>query len=67
MTWHGVRVDLEKADNIKKNMQAEEEKLLHQIKKDTGIDVEIWAAVSVAKAFDKKKIKYERTEKNKQP
>ena len=67
MTWHGVRVDLEKADNIKKNMQAEEEKLLHQIKKDTGIDVEIWAAVSVAKAFDKLKIKYERTEKNKQP
>ena len=67
MTWHGVRVDLEKADNIKKNMQAEEEKLLHQIKKDTGIDVEIWAAVSVAKAFDKLKIKYERTEKTKQP
>ena len=31
MTWKGVRVDLEKADNIKKNMQAEEEKLLHQI------------------------------------
>ena len=67
MTWKGVRVDLEKADTIKKNMQAEEKKLLHQIKKDTGIDVEIWAAVSVAKAFDKKKIKYERTEKNKQP
>ena len=67
MTWHGVRVDLEKADNIKKNMQAEEKKLLHQIKKDTGIDVEIWAAVSVAKAFDKLKIKYERTEKTKQP
>ena len=67
MTWHGVRVDLEKADNIKKNMQAEEEKILHQIKKDTGIDVEIWAAVSVAKAFDKLKIKYERTEKTKQP
>ncbi len=26
MTWQGVRVDLEKADKIKKNLQAEEEK-----------------------------------------
>jgi DNA polymerase I-like protein with 3'-5' exonuclease and polymerase domains len=67
MTWKGVRVDLEKAEKIKKNMQAQEEKILQQIKKDTNIDVEIWAAVSVAKAFDKLKIKYERTEKNKQP
>ena len=67
MKWNGVRVDLEKADSIKKNLQAKENKILHQIKKDTGVDVQIHAAVSVAKAFDKLKIKYERTEKSGQP
>jgi len=67
MKWNGVRVDLEKAEKIKKNLQAQETKVLRQIKKDTNVDVDIWAAVSVAKAFDKLKIKYEVTEKSGQP
>ena len=67
MKWNGVRVDLEKAEKIKKNLQAQENKVLRQIKKDTNVDVDIWAAVSVAKAFDKLKIKYEVTEKSGQP
>ena len=67
MKSRGVRVDLDKADKIKKDLQKKETTLLTQIKKDTGVDVDIWAAVSVAKAFDKLKIKYERTEKSGQP
>ena len=67
MKWNGVRVDLEKANSIKKNLQTKENKILRQIKKDTGVDVQIHAAVSVAKAFDKLNIKYERTEKSGQP
>ena len=67
MKWNGVRVDLEKAELIKKNLQIQENKILRQIKKDTGVDVQIHAAVSVAKAFDKLNIKYERTEKSGQP
>jgi len=67
MKWNGVRVDLEKAEKIKKNLQTQETKVLRQIKKDTNVDVDIWAAVSVAKAFDKLKITYERTEKSGQP
>ena len=67
MKWNGVRVDLDKAEKIKKNLQAQENKVLQQIKKDTNVDVDIWAAVSVAKAFDKLKIKYEVTEKSGQP
>ena len=55
MKWEGVNVDLEKADSIKKNLIIREKKILKQIKEDTGIDVDIWAAVSVAKAFDKEK------------
>ena len=67
MKTKGVRVDLEKADKIKKDLQKKEDFLLFQIKKDTGVDVDIWAAVSVAKAFDKLDIRYERTAKSDQP
>ena len=67
MKTKGVRVDLDKAEKIKKDLQKKEDFLLFQIKKDTGVDVDIWAAVSVAKAFDKLDIRYERTEKSNQP
>ena len=67
MKWQGVRVDLEKADAIKKNLIIREKKILKQVKKESGIDVDIWAAVSVAGAFDKLGISYERTEKSGQP
>ena len=67
MKTKGVRVDLEKAEKIKKDLQKKEDFLLFQIKKDTGVDVDMWAAVSVAKAFDKLDIRYERTEKSNQP
>jgi len=67
MTQRGVRVDLEKADKIKKDLIKKEKEILLQIKKDTGVNVEVWAAVSVAKAFDKLNIKYDLTAINKQP
>jgi DNA polymerase I-like protein with 3'-5' exonuclease and polymerase domains len=67
MKTKGVRVDLTKAEKIKKDLQKKEDFLLFQIKKDTGVDVDIWAAVSVAKAFDKLDIRYERTAKSDQP
>ncbi len=67
MTQKGVRVDLEKADSIKKNLIDREKEHLRKMKKETGIDVEIWTAVSVAKAFDKLGIKYNYTEKTGQP
>jgi len=67
MREHGIRVDLEKADQLKKDFIKEENKKLAEIKKLTGIDVEIWAAASVAKAFDALKVPYERTAKTKAP
>ena len=63
MRFKGVRVDLEKADNIKKFFDTQREKILHKIKALTGVDVEIMAARSIAKAFDKLKLPYDRTEK----
>ena len=67
MRFKGVRVDLEKADNIKKSLMHKEKKILHKIKHLTGVDVEIMAARSIAKAFDKLKLPYDRTEKSKEP
>ncbi len=67
MRFKGVRVDLEKAANIKKNLMDREAKIVSKIKGLTGIDVEIHAARSIAKAFDKLKMPYDRTEKSKEP
>jgi DNA polymerase I-like protein with 3'-5' exonuclease and polymerase domains len=67
MRFKGVRVDLEKADNIKNSLIHKEKKILHKIKGLTGVDVEIMAARSIAKAFDKLKLPYDRTEKSKEP
>tara|TARA_R100000664_G_scaffold18128_1_gene27129 strand:+ start:1526 stop:3391 length:1866 start_codon:yes stop_codon:yes gene_type:complete len=67
MKSNGVRVDLQKANHIKVDLSKKEKQILYKIKQDTGIDVDIWAAVSVAKAFDKLKISYERTPKSGQP
>ena len=53
MRYKGVRVDLEHAANLKKNLIVRENKILSKIKELTGINVEIHAALSIAKAFDK--------------
>ena len=67
MRFKGVRVDLEKAHKIKKNLMAREQKILNKIKDLTGLQVEIMAARSIAKAFDKLKLPYDRTAKSKEP
>ena len=61
MRANGVRVDLEAAEKAKKDLITEEEAALYEIKKLSGVDVNIWAAASVAKAFDSLKIKYKQT------
>ena len=61
MKFKGVRVDLEKAHKIKKDLIKEEKQFLKKIKDSTGLDVEIWAAASISKVFDKLKLPYDRT------
>jgi DNA polymerase I-like protein with 3'-5' exonuclease and polymerase domains len=63
MTWRGVRVDLDKAERTKQVILKREKGALAQIKKMAGFEVEVWAAASLKKAFDKIGIKYPRTEK----
>jgi DNA polymerase I-like protein with 3'-5' exonuclease and polymerase domains len=61
MRAHGVRVDLQAAEEAKQALITDEEAALFQIKKLSGVDVNVWAAASVAKAFDNMHISYSRT------
>jgi len=67
MRANGVRVDLGKADIAKKQLATREKELMLEIKKICGLDIEIWAAASIAKAFDKLNIQYPRTPKTEAP
>ena len=63
MKFKGVRVDVVKAEETKKSLAITEKDMHRDIQKLAGFDVEIWAAASIAKAFDKVKLPYDRTEK----
>ena len=67
MKFLGVKVDVSKAHELKRQLTLQEEMLLHKIKKDTGIDTQIWAARSIAKVFDKLNLPFERTAKTQAP
>ena len=63
MKFKGVRVDVEKAQETRKNLLEQESKILNKIKDLCGLEVEIHAARSIAKAFDKLNIPYDKTDK----
>ena len=67
MKFKGVSVDVERAHKLKQQLSKQEEELLSEVKKETGQDVQIWAARSIAKAFDKLSLPYARTEKTNSP
>ncbi len=67
MRFLGVKVDVTAANQLKKELTQKEEQLLHQVKKETGVDTQIWAARSIAQVFDKLKLDYDRTEKTQSP
>ena len=67
MKFKGVRVDVQRAHILKKQLASQEENLLLEVKKETGIETQIWAARSIAKVFDKLSLPYERTEKSQSP
>ena len=67
MRQRGVRVQVERAEELQKEMMIQEKEILQAIKKESGIEVDIWASRQIAKAFDKLKLDYPRTEKTKEP
>ena len=67
MRFLGVRVDVEAANQLKQQLVAREQKALLSVKKETGIEPQIWAARSIAKVFEKLKLPYDVTEKTSAP
>ena len=67
MKFKGVRVDVEAAHKLKTTLLAQEKQSLKEIKKETGIDTQIWAARSIAQVFDKLNLDYDTTEKTSAP
>jgi len=64
MKFKGVRVDIEKAKLLKQQLTNQEQEILLKVKRETGIEPQIWAARSIATIFDKLGLHYERTEKS---
>ena len=67
MRFNGVRVDVEAAHKLKTTLVGQEKQLLLEVEKETQIDVQIWAARSIAKVFEKLHLPFDRTEKTNSP
>jgi DNA polymerase I-like protein with 3'-5' exonuclease and polymerase domains len=67
MTKRGVRVDIPKSMRLIERFKNKEKKLLKRVKNLTNLNVEIWSAASIAKAFDAMNLPYDRTEKTNAP
>ena len=62
MKQRGVRVDVERAEVLKKKLIIREKNTLQKIKKESGVqEVQLWAANSLSKVFDALKLSYLRT------
>ena len=67
MRFLGVRVDVEGAHKLKQRLIEQEKECLQIVKKETQVDVQIWAARSIEKVFQKLHLPYKRTEKTNSP
>ena len=67
MRFLGVRVDVQAAHKLKQELVEQEKQCLLEVEKETQVDVQIWAARSIAQVFDKLKLDYDRTEKTQSP
>jgi len=67
MRRRGVRVDLDRVDQLKTRFREDVQHEIAQIKDSTGIDVALWEPQSVARVLDYVGIKYDVTAKTRQP
>ena len=63
MTELGIRIDMDEAERSKQVLLKREKETVKEIKKLAGSDVEIWAAASIATAFDAAGLSYPKTDK----
>lgn len=67
MWRRGVRVDLGKAEQLYDRLAEQQVETLTEIKRQSGIEPDIWAAESLAKIFDAAGVEYLYTEKTGKP
>jgi len=67
MRFLGVRVDVQGAHKLKQQLVAQEKEYLREVKKESGVDVQIWAARSIEQVFQKLSLPYDRTDKTNSP
>jgi DNA polymerase I-like protein with 3'-5' exonuclease and polymerase domains len=65
ITYRGIRFDRKKCERMIDELRKKEREAVKKIKELCGTDVEVWAAASIAKAFDKLGISYPKTETGK--
>ena len=63
MTQRGIRFDRVKAEQLISRLQRREKEIYQELKSACGTGVDIWAAQSIALAFDKLGVAYGKTEK----
>ena len=63
MTELGIRIDMDEAERSKQALFKREKETLREIKRVAGSGVEIWAAASIATAFDAAGLSYPKTDK----
>ena len=61
MTRQGIRFDRAKCEQLIHQMQRREKELLKTMKEQAGTQVDVWAAQSIAQAFDRLGIPYSKT------
>ena len=61
MTLKGIRFDRDKCEQLIDQFKKREKELKKEMKTLAGVDIEVWAADSVAKAFDKLGLAYNKT------
>ena len=62
MRTQGVRVDLDKADQIESSLRKKVDELKDWVKTKTGLEIKPWASESVKQVFDELNLKYPTTE-----
>ena len=67
MHLRGVAVDIPAVEKLDREYKKEYDDLLATVKRDTGVEVNVWAAKSLAKVFDHLGIQYPLTAKTKAP
>ena len=67
MRMKGVRIDIERAQQVKKELLKKEQSIVKEIKRWYGVEPDLWAAQSLSQVFDRAGVQYPTTPKTQAP